>query len=683
LSARRYILVAGLTLLFAPGCKKGDGAVLVNVSAQPPLPQTVAALQVTITIGANTRQYEQKLDDAPASIPPARSFGIVASQDLGDTVIVKVQAIDAAKLPVGPSGEGSAPLRGGSQSTLDLVLGVSALDGGTDAATDGGADASTCNGTPGAPPKNLAPMSGSYVSSQRPTLKFDPAPGTTDAVVELCKDRACTQVIALIPSTGTAQPATSLMPGVVFWRVRACNGGPVTSATWQFHVGARSAPSSTVYGVQFDANGDGIGDLAVGAPCAPLMAAVCGPGRVYVYSGAAMGFSGSAVPKVITGNEGSDVGFGRAVAGAGDINGDGFGDLAVGIPKASPTGKPAGGKVAVYLGSATGISTTAFATLDAPDDAGSGFGMSVSSAGDLDGDGFGDLIIGAPLADSLPAPDGGRAYVFRGGLTGMVFAQTLSGERTNDYFGTAVIGACDFNGDGRPDVVVGAPQALSDQASGDNGAAYVYLGGASGLIAGPIRREPGLNMVFNGFGRALACGGDIDGDGLTDLVIGHRDNSRFAYTAGVIHLGYGGATNPLGSLTSFGARATPSASSFFGSAVGLGDFDGDGFSDAFGLGGNEHRIYFGVIGGVSTTSQRVFDFTGSYQPVGGSADVNGDGLTDVIMGFADSGNGGQVLVHFGSNTALSTTPSATFDAPDGANTMFGSSATGGPPSHPY
>jgi uncharacterized repeat protein (TIGR03806 family) len=123
------IHLALLLVLGCSGCKKGDGVVVVTVDARPPL-AGVHGLHVTATIGEQVRDYDIALPGAPVALPPVRTFAIVASQDLGDRMIVKVQAQDENQNPIGPFAEGEAEIVGGSERTLDLVIGVSVLDGG-------------------------------------------------------------------------------------------------------------------------------------------------------------------------------------------------------------------------------------------------------------------------------------------------------------------------------------------------------------------------------------------------------------------------------------------------------------------------------------------------------------------------------------------------------------------------
>src|SRR5204863_318808 len=137
------------------------------------------------------------------------------------------------------------------------------------------------------------------------------------------------------------------------------------------------------------------------------------------------------------------------------------------------------GRAYVYLGGAGGLATTPATTLTAPDGAGGRYGFSVASAGDVNGDGFADLVVGAPGVST----NTGRAYVYLGGAGGLATtpATTLTApDGAGGDFGISVASAGDVNGDGYADLVVGAHRV-----STDTGRAYVYLGGASGLATTP------------------------------------------------------------------------------------------------------------------------------------------------------------------------------------------------------
>ncbi len=189
-----------------------------------------------------------------------------------------------------------------------------------------------------------------------------------------------------------------------------------------------------------DVDGDGFEDLIAGAPSGDA---------ALLFAGGLAGVSPTGLR--LTG----DAAFGNSVVGPGDLDGDGYDDVAIGAPGADA--------VAVHLGSAAGLDTASAAS--AAGDPGSELGASLSAAGDLDGDGLDDLLVGAPGED--------RAYVWLGdpsGLSGTVDLQ-VGADATGEAFGTAVAAGQDLDGDGLHDLAVGAPLGFAGY-----GGAYVFYG---------------------------------------------------------------------------------------------------------------------------------------------------------------------------------------------------------------
>jgi len=245
------------------------------------------------------------------------------------------------------------------------------------------------------------------------------------------------------------------------------------------------SPASTV-GRAGDVNADGWDDILVGATQDD-------PGRTD--SGTARVYSGRD-GKVIFTFHGFGTGdwFGYAVCGAGDINRDGYADIAVGAPRFDPKGI---GFVKVFSGANGYVLRTLHG-----DAAGHRFGTSLSSAGDVNRDGFEDLIVGSEYVGYAAAVGIARVLSGKDGTT----LHTFSGEYESDRFGCSVGGGADVNGDGYPDLIVGAPAA---------GRAPVYSGKDGSRIYN-LRGQQGLDEQF-GFAVAMA---DLDHDGLADLIVG-------------------------------------------------------------------------------------------------------------------------------------------------------------------
>lgn len=290
-----------------------------------------------------------------------------------------------------------------------------------------------------------------------------------------------------------------------------------------------------------DVNGDGFGDLLIAGPGNPSGG---GPS-----AGAAYLVLGSATPGDLdlgaadaryTGEAANDFA-GSSVSTAGDVDGDGFGDLLIGAMNNADGGSSAGAAYLV-LGSATpgdldlGAADAQYTGTDAGDEA----GCSVSTAGDVNGDGFGDLLIGAFYNDDGGA-DAGSAYLVLGSATpgnlglGAADAQ-YTGEAAGDFAGYTVSAAGDVEGDGFGDILI---VAIYD-ATGLSGAgsAYLVLGSTApadlGLGAADAQYTGEAAFDYAGFG--VASAGDVEGDGFGDLIIGAYGNDDGGSLAGAAYL---------------------------------------------------------------------------------------------------------------------------------------------------
>jgi hypothetical protein len=266
-----------------------------------------------------------------------------------------------------------------------------------------------------------------------------------------------------------------------------------------------------------DVDGEGVSDFLVGAPegvivmcypCGPSggKPPVYGPGHAKVFSGSTAGLLFT-VTGIVTGDL-----FGYSVAARGDLNGDAVPDFAVGAAQSSNHG-PGG----AYLGGGfvrafSGTNGAPLYTVSARPGTGL-FGVSIASAGDLDGDGIGDLFVGA-LGALLPTALGfatGYAQVFSGASGIPVL--TISGTTPGEYFGWTVSSAGDVNGD-----------AMSSA----TGVRRILLGtfvGALSSAAGVHSQGYVLQQVFvpdpaGAFGTSVAAVGDVDGDAVPDWVVG-------------------------------------------------------------------------------------------------------------------------------------------------------------------
>ncbi|SDH39337.1 Por secretion system C-terminal sorting domain-containing protein [Dyadobacter soli] len=403
-----------------------------------------------------------------------------------------------------------------------------------------------------------------------------------------------------------------------------------------------------------DINGDGYGDVVIGAPTYDLGQSFEGIARIYY--GAADGINTGSY--YILQKDQVNSNFGYSVAGAGDTNGDGFDDVLVGA-KDYTIGENQEGIVFLYYGTASGIDLNLQPKALQMNKADSDFGYAVASAGDVNRDGYADIIIGAP---TYVAP--GAAFVCFGGVNGPANQVALTGF-TNTHFGEAVSSAGDVNGDGYSDVIVGAWGGSFGEAS--EGLAYVYHGASSGLDAVYEKRLEG-NQVDANFGFSVASAGDVNGDGFSDVVVGARYFDDGESNEGIAKVYYGtvgGINDVTPAPTVLQANIT---NAYFGSSVNCaGDVNGDGYSDVI-VGApnlnNGHNgeggvfVFHGSPNGAKTTNS--FSTEGNAlnrflgKAVAGAGDVNGDGYSDVLVGVPGYDNGntldaGATFTYYGNN----------------------------------
>jgi hypothetical protein len=497
------------------------------------------------------------------------------------------------------------------------------------------------------PPRPVAPQSASTVTSTRPTLRWALAPTTDGAELEVCPTRACDSGVQTIEVGGDRYTfASDLAPGVHFWRLRGRAAGKVGAPigpTWELFVGHHGASIDTSGGVVADFNGDGYADVAVADP---------GPGRLYVYWGGPKGVSESQRLAIPMSGAGSFV-----VSSVGDLNGDGFSDLAVTDPSAR--------KVYVFNGGLTGLAASPSVTLSPPvpaaTDGGSASLVPVAAAGDLNGDGYGDLVLGGCSAN--------KVEVYHGGAQGVSDAKRyeLLAPAGAAGFGCALAGAADIDGDGYDDLVVGAPKSASS-----TGAAFVYLGGPGDMSQTPSLPIPGPSIASAQFGQSLALG-DLNGDGYADLVVGAPGAGQGAGEALVFY----GSSAALPVTPSLAVDSPDARGGGFGSVVAFaGDTNADGFGDFVvaspGVGssnsvGAVHLYLGGVAGAASTPSLNLVGPDGySFGAALTAGDYNGDGIGDLAVGSLGAN---KVYVFPGAADGVAHPAGVTLVGPDGSAGM--------------
>jgi len=341
------------------------------------------------------------------------------------------------------------------------------------------------------------------------------------------------------------------------WRGRAylfLGGGPSDSIADLVLEQKPREPHSAFFGLAVsgagDVNGDGFDDVIVGAPTYELT------GRAYVHFGASQP---DAVPDLILAGASLQSGFGSSVSMAGDLNGDGYADIAVGAPGDGLYGVDPG-HVYIYYG---GVVPDTIADLTLTGGSGTVvFGISVAHIGDVNGDGFTDLAVGAAGAAD--------AFVFLGGRTpGTVPALTLIGHTGAESTGGLVDFAGDPNGDGFADMIVAFPWTGKDA-----GRVLVYFGGD--VLDPEVDLRLTGSAQRDGFGFSALSAGDVNGDGQDDLMVGALHSRADLDSPGQLHIYYGGsALDDVPDISQTG-----NVDEAFGiSAARGGDFNGDGIPE--------------------------------------------------------------------------------------------------------
>jgi len=414
-----------------------------------------------------------------------------------------------------------------------------------------------------------------------------------------------------------------------------------------------------------DFNGDGYEDFVV---CANQYAAGSNTGRCYVFLGSndPINRNASDVSVIKLTAEASSERFGFSVASAGDVNNDGYDDIVIGTYFAAGVK----GRAYIFFGSSSPYDKSASdpsVIKITGENIGDRFGFSVASAGDVNNDGFDDIIIGAYSYSSSK----GRAYIYLGSSTPTTINASdpslikITGVSNNDELGYSVSSAGDYNNDGYDDLITGAKRYNAGSAIGRT---YIYFG--SNVPNSVTASDPGV-ITFTGesnldaFGYSVASARDVNGDGFDDVVVGAEDyNGGNATGRGYIFFGSNAPTSKNASDASVVKITGEVSNEYFAFLVtSIGDINNDGYDDllfgaeGYSAGVSNGRAYL-YLGSSSPTSAFAnslnfimtgenggdyFGYTGSF-----IGDTNGDGWNEFLVGattYPSWGKRGKVYVY--------------------------------------
>lgn len=406
-----------------------------------------------------------------------------------------------------------------------------------------------------------------------------------------------------------------------------------------------------------DVNNDGIDDLVVGA--FRWDDGISDTGAAFIYLGPA--FTNSTFVSVIQ----TGAGFGAGVGGAGDLNGDGFDDVVIGAPGFDGPAGTNSGAAYVYFGGSGSFDPVVDATINGTASS-SNMGAAVRGVGDVNNDGFDDLAVGVPRYNPGGRPDQGAAFIYYGGSNFNTTIDALLTIADTSVNSGNSLGSGDVNGDGRPDVIVGATSYESSANLINEGAALVFFGGTGPMdtTADAILRtdRPGAT------GGASVAVGDFNGDGIGDVLSGAPLASVSASEAGLVQVWFGG-TGPFDTVVDVSLLGSVVAEDFGRSVASLPDFNGDGRAEivvgapnatGVGLSTGAVKFYFSSPTGFSAAPSLVLEGTQVDGRFGTSVAVgrfSNDVLFDVGVGeprrnVSPGVANGAFYLYFGQNDTL-------------------------------
>lgn len=454
-----------------------------------------------------------------------------------------------------------------------------------------------------------------------------------------------------------------------------------TTENWDVSSGQSSANLGFSCQIAGDVNNDGFDDIVGGAFLYDNGST--NEGRAYLYLGSIIG--PATTPSWTAEINQANAQFGFRVAGVGDVNGDGYDDVMIGANKYDnlQTDK---GKVYLYYGNALGLNTTSSWTYEV-NQISMQLGEVISGAGDVNGDGFSDVILGAPKYNT-GLTDVGKTFIFHGSGTGLPTDPnwTMTGFTSSGKLGISATSAGDINNDGYDDIIYGEEEYTFGES--EEGKVYLHYGSPIGVSLFEDWSFES-NQAYAHLGNALTGAGDMNADGFDDFIVAAKDfdESAFKLNTGAIYLFYGKSGELFGpDWVEYGSYS----GDIFGLRLcGGGDVNMDGFDDILissdqfnGSTEGNNYLYIGTESFPYADPSWTFrsHLQGSYiydTGLSNSGDVNGDGLDDILLGeYIYSTSSGQLLLFYGSEVLplifadyqLSNTQ---------ASCLFGSSVAGG------
>jgi hypothetical protein len=407
-----------------------------------------------------------------------------------------------------------------------------------------------------------------------------------------------------------------------------------------------------------DVNGDGYSDVIVSVYTNVF--GVSKDGKVQLYLGTGNGMGSTAV-WTSEGKGGTN--YGESISSAGDINGDGYYDIIVGAPRFS-NGEENEGAVFVYYGSPSGLETNPSWVMEG-NQANAFYGASVSTAGDVNKDGYSDVVVGSSFYDDGETNEG-KVFVYLGSATGLSKTPyfTAQGDQVNGFFGKSVSSAGDVNHDGYSDIIVGAPGY--DHGQANEGRAYLYLGTLMGMTQSAAWTGES-NQADANFGNSVACAGDLNGDGFSDVVVGANRFDEKLSNVGKLYV-YMGSANGFSLYPDWTMTGSQIDGNLGICVNAAGDINGDGYGELI-AGAYSYNsqdpignvfIYYGSRTGVTNNSiildKVKYPGVSLGLSVASAGDINGDGYADVLAGVAQIGQEWKLTLVKGSSKGLATYP---------------------------